>query len=164
MSETQRSTINVTISPNEVVHTYTIAEEDGPLTVTPHVEMLGVDISRLVDKDAPPMDDETRQLYGSIRALSRQIKSVSIEPFEVRVEGPYAQRSDYYSVVWPDGVYIDYRVVKCLADHLKMQETPLVRVQRETLASKRAATRAAVIEQLEHMGGTPMLGAWPSGE
>lgn len=164
MSETRRSTIDVTISPNEVVHTYIVAEEDGPLTETPHIEMLGVDISRLVDEGALPMDEQTRHLYGSIRALSRLIKSVSIQPYEVRVEGPYAQTSDYYSAIWPEGVYIDAKVVRCIADHLKMTQFPRMHVQRETLASRREATRKAVIEQIEAMGGTQLLGAWPRGE
>ncbi len=159
MTERYRPIVDVTISPNEVLREYSIAEHDGALTATPHLELLGVDISNLVEKDTPPMDDETKRLYRAVKALSSQIKSVSIEPQKLTIEGPTTLDGDYYYSNWPEGLYIDSQAIRCIALHLRWQDAPFMRLRHQTKREVMMGVDDNIIEELR-LGMRPPKG-WP---
>lgn len=132
MSDRYKPIVDVVTSPNEVLHEYSIAEHDGTFTKTPHIEFWGTDISALLDKNALPMDETTRDLYRAVKALSTKIVSVSIEPQKLTVEGPRAFDGDYYYTDWPEGLYLDHNVVRCIAKHFGWDEAPIMRTRRKS--------------------------------
>ncbi len=157
MSERYKRIVDVSISPNERVHEYLIAERDGTLTSTPHRELLGIDISRLADRDARPMDEKTRELYDAVKALDKRIISVSIEAQKLTVDGPEKLIGDYYYADWPEGLYLDFKIVHCLSKFLGWEELPLLRVRNKSHRECEIAMNDNVIEAIR-LGAAPPEG------
>lgn len=155
MTDRYKPIVDLSISPNQVVHEYGVSERDGTFTETPHLEMLGVDISRLVDREAPLMDDKTRALYNAVKALSSRIKSVSIEAQKLTVEGPQSLDGDYYYADWPEGLYLDFMVIHCISQYFGWQDEPTVRVRNVTHRESEIELNDNVIEAIRHGAKPP---------
>lgn len=162
MSERYQPIVDLSIAPNGIYHTYGIAERDGVFTVTPHRELLGYDISRLVDRSAPPLDDQTRMLYDAVKSLSTQFTSVSILPHELEIEGPYRLVRNRYRGDWPVDLSLDWEVVECIASYLGWSESPQMRVRRQTVREIEIMMDDNIISAIG-LGLKPPRG-WPYGE
>lgn len=133
-------TIHVVVAPNKLSHSYHTADFKQTVTETPHVELVGIDISRRLGLE--PMDEKTRELYDAVRALHEGISSVSIEKYKLSVSGPERHKGRYIRGDWPRS--LDAQVVDCLARHLGFEDEIPFDVRQQSEAELRGRMDAII--------------------
>lgn len=117
--------VTVRYAPNGINHHFLINPTDGSLTTTPHTESMGRDLDALYKY--PAMDHATRVLYGAVRALDSQIRSVSVAPHKLTVQGP--ERANMRGGDWPKG--LDSEIVDCIAVHMGWRDGATMRIEQQ---------------------------------
>lgn len=149
----ERPSIEVVIAPRQSRHSYHTGEFEQPITATPHREMHGRNLDRVVGYS--PMDEKTRGLYDAVRALHAGITNVSIEPYALKVDGPEHRKKERDISDWPKS--LDAQVVGCIARHLGLTDAPF-RVRYQDEFEARAAADDIIAKAVIEEGVTPPEG------
>ncbi len=108
-------TVIVEKTPNGVTRHFRTNEL---LTSTPHVELLGRDLTTYIGRDS--IDAATATLVNAIRSIGPEVTSVSIDPYQVSVDGPsVATKVGHLKDEWPDG--LELKIILTIADHLNCE-------------------------------------------
>ncbi len=108
-------TVVVEKAPNGITRHFRTNES---LTSTPHAELLGRDLTTYIGRE--PIDSATAMLVNAIRSIGPEVTSVSIDPYQVSIDGPSAAtNAGYLKNEWPDG--LELKIILTIADHLKCE-------------------------------------------
>jgi hypothetical protein len=138
VTEDAMPTVLVETTPNGITRNFRTNEI---LTITPHIELLGRD--RTAKEGKPPIDTSTAWFLDKIRSTSEAIKSVTIEPYQLSIDGPhYTTLDNRLRGNWPPE--LELQVIICLAHHLGCQSG--IHIERRHLTEQELHERIEAVE------------------
>lgn len=109
--------VRIVVSQNRAYHDFYVPKNTEPITETPHREIQGRHAFFTQERYAR-MDEETEELYFTLKSLYMGLRSISIMPHELSVGVELTQdTTGYLSGQWPDG--LDQAVINSLARHMR---------------------------------------------